>query len=60
MVKPVHPAERRKLDRLEIPPPIASSNPLRLVEPNHRFGEGIVVGIVATPDRRRDAGVMLT
>ena len=48
--------ERGEFDGLEMPPRTLALNHLRFEEANHRFGEGVVVGIAAAADRRRDAG----
>ena len=47
----------RILDGLGMTPRPLLVNALRFEEPNHRFGEGIVIGIAAAADRRLDAGV---
>ncbi len=39
-----------------MPPRASTVDDLGLVEPDHRFGEGIVVGIAHTPDRGLDPG----
>ncbi len=57
MVEPVDPHEPGELDGLERPPRPLPLNHLRLEEPDHRFDEGIVVGITTAPNGRRDAGV---
>ena len=46
-----------ELHGLEGAPRALPSNHLRLVHADHRFGEGIVIGIALAADRRRDAGV---
>ena len=38
-----------------MPPRSAPIDHLGLVQPDHRFGEGVVVGIADTADRRLDA-----
>ena len=40
---------------LEGAPRALPLNHLRLVQADHRFGEGIVIGIALAADRRRDA-----
>ncbi len=40
-----------------MPPRSSSSNHLRLKEPDHRLGEGIIEGIPAAAHRGRDSGV---
>ncbi len=44
IIEPVDPFQRRKLDRLEVPPGPASMDDLCLVETVDRFGECVVVG----------------
>jgi hypothetical protein len=58
MVKPIDPSQRRTFDRVQHLPPIASSNYLGLIRPDHRFAEPIVVGIALAADRGDDAGVI--
>jgi hypothetical protein len=57
LIKPIHPLERREFDGFEMPPRSLPANHLGLEQPDDEFGERIVVGIAATPDRRRDARV---
>ena len=43
-----------------MPPRSLSLNHLRLEEPDHRFREGIVIGVATAADRRLDAGICQT
>src|SRR5512133_3779867 len=57
MVEPVHPLERRVLDRVDVSPGPPAPDHLRLVETDHRLGEGVVVRVADTPYRPLDAGL---
>lgn len=57
MIEPVHPRERRALDRVERAPRPFAANDLGLEEPDDGFGEGVVIGVPTAADRRRDADV---
>ena len=57
MVEPVHPVERGEFHSLQRASRSLASNHLRLEEPNHGLGEGVIVRISAAPDRRLDPGV---
>ena len=56
-VEPVDPRQRGKFDGLEMVPRSLPLDDFRLEEPDDRFRHGIVVGVAATADRRRDPGV---
>jgi hypothetical protein len=57
VIEPVHPLKRGEFHGLQVPPRSLASNHLRLVEPDHRFGEGMVIGISTAAHGWRDAGV---
>ena len=57
VVEPIHPRQRLEFHPLQMLPRTLPSNHLRLEEPNHRLGEGIVIRVAAAADRRRDPGV---
>jgi hypothetical protein len=51
VVEPVDPFEGRVLEVVEAAPRAAVADELGLVEPDDRFGEGIVVRVAPRPDR---------
>jgi hypothetical protein len=55
-VVPRHPLERRELDVLEPLPRTAPTNLLRLEQPNHGLGQGVVVRIPGASHGGLDAG----
>jgi len=57
VVEPVHPFEGSELHRLERAPRPAPMDDLGLIEAIDRLGEGIVVAVADTADRRLDAGL---
>ena len=57
VVEPVDPFERSKLHRFDVAPRSASADNLGLVEPNDRFGEGIVVRISGRSHRSLDTAL---
>ena len=54
-VEPVDPRERREFDGLEMAPRSLALNHFGFEEADDRFGEGVVIRIAPTPDRRLDA-----
>ena len=56
-IEPVHPRHGGERHGLEGAPRALPSNHLRLVQADHRLGEGIVRGIALAAARWRDAGV---
>jgi len=54
VVEPVDPLERRELDLFEALPGPLVADDLGLVEADHAFGHGVVVGVAAAPDRGLD------
>src|SRR5262249_57465400 len=56
VVEPVDPGERGELDLLRMPPRPLRPDDLGLVEADHRFGQGIVVGVADAANRGLDAG----
>jgi hypothetical protein len=58
MVEPPHPLEGCEFDILEGPPWPPFSNGLRLEKPDDGLGQGVIVGITLTADRRIDARIV--
>jgi transposase InsO family protein len=56
IVEPVDPFERGELDGLNAAPRAAGANDLGLEQPDHRFGERVVVRIADAADRTLDPG----
>src|SRR5690606_26012147 len=55
MVEPPHPLQGRELDILMAPPGSTASDHLRLEKADHRFGQGVVIGITPAAYRGLDA-----
>ena len=54
VVEPVNPFECGELDRLEMTPESSAPDDLGLEEANHRFSQGVVVGVTGAADRGAD------
>ena len=63
MIKPIHPVERGKFHRLEMPPGSEAPNDFRFKEPDHRFRERVEAPMCqewVSGRRRGSARVMVT
>ena len=57
MVEPVDPFKRCELHRLQTSAGPSRANHLRLVQPDDRLGQGVVIRIANAPHRLLDAGL---
>ncbi len=57
LVIPVHPLQRRQLEVVESAPRSPAVHQLRLVEPDHRLRQRVVIGVAAAPDRGHGPGL---
>ncbi len=57
VVPPINPLQRAELDVVETAPRSPVADQLGLVEPDHRLGERVVIGIAAAADALDTAGI---
>ena len=52
MIEPVNPFQRRVLDGVDVAPGTTTADDLGLVQPVDRLGQGVIVRVTNTADRR--------